>query len=168
MSPVRVLQSCAGGTCSSPLTAWSRLPELFNDVLEGGRWSEAPAVLPVDVRQEGDTWTIQAEVPGMSRDAVDITVEDNVLTISGKRASETGKENAQYFLRERRTGEFSRSFRLPNTADSARITAEMADGLLKLTVPTREEAKPRRIRPNCGCFAGNTSRISRPRTNSIS
>jgi HSP20 family protein len=145
MLPARVLQSCLNDRCSSPLTAWSRLPELFSDVFEGGKWSEAAAVVPVDVRQEGDTWIIQAEVPGMSRDDVNITVENNVLTLSGKRASETSKEDGQFLVRERRTGEFSRSFRLPETADTDKVGAELAAGVLTLTIPTREEAKPRRI-----------------------
>lgn len=144
MLPIRVLQSCVSD-CARPLAAWSRLPRLFDEIFEDSRWPATAAVLPADIRQEGDRWIIEAELPGVSRDNVSITVEDSVLTVSGKYADETKSENAQYHLRERRTGEFSRSFRLPETADTDKIAAELSHGVLTLTVPTREEAKPRRI-----------------------
>jgi len=145
MLPVSVFQRCVGDTCSTPLAAWSRLPRLFDEVFERDTVSASDAVLPVDVCQEGDRWIIRADVPGLNRDSVNITVEDNVLTISGSRAGEAKKENSQYFVRERRSGEFSRSFRLPETADTDNVGAELTNGVLTLTIPTREEAKPRRI-----------------------
>jgi len=145
MLPVRVLQNCVNDACSSPLAAWSRLPRLFDEMLDGTVFHTAASALPVDIRQEGDKWLIEAEVPGIAREDVNITVENGVLTIGGKYATETKNENAEYHVRERRTGAFSRSFRLPKTADSENVTAEMANGVLTLTIPTREEAKPRRI-----------------------
>jgi len=131
--------------CSSPLTAWSRLPELFNDVLEGGRWSEAPAVPPVDVRQEGDTWTIQAEVPGMSRDDVNITVEDNVLTISGKREEEIIRDDEVCYAYERTFGNFSRAIALPEDVDANKVKAELKNGVLSVTVPKSPEIRPKKV-----------------------
>jgi HSP20 family protein len=145
MLPVRVFQNCVNDACSSPLSAWSRLPRLFDEMFEGSMWPTGAGVLPVDIRQAGDNWLIEAEVPGLARENVNIEVENNVLTISGKYASENKTENAEYHVRERRTGEFSRSFRLPQTADSEKIEAALTNGVLTLRVPTREEAKPRRI-----------------------
>lgn len=145
MLPVRVLQNCVDDACSSPLAAWSRLPRLFDEMFEGRMLPTGASVLPVDIRQEGDNWLIEAEVPGLAKEHVNISVENNVLTISGKYAAETKTENAEYHVRERRTGEFSRSFKLPRTADSEKIEAALSNGVLTLTIPTREEAKPRRI-----------------------
>lgn len=145
MLPVRVLQNCVNDVCSAPLSTWSRLPRLFDEMFEGALRQNGVGALPVDIRQEGDKWVIEAEVPGIARDDLNITVENGVLTIGGKYAEETKNENAEYHVRERRTGEFSRSFRLPKTADSENVTAGLVNGVLTLTIPTREEAKPRRI-----------------------
>ena len=145
MLPVRAMQRCLDDACAGPLGAWSRLPSLFEDVFDTSRWSTGAGVLPVDVRQDGENLVIEAELPGIKKEDVNISVENSVLTIAGKYASETKGENASYHVRERRTGEFSRSFRLPKTADSDKVTAELANGVLTLTLPTREEAKPRRI-----------------------
>lgn len=145
MLPVRVFQNCVNDVCSAPLSTWSRLPRLFDEMFEGALCQNGVGALPVDIRQEGDKWVIEAEVPGIARDDLNITVENGVLTIGGKYAEETKNENAEYHVRERRTGEFSRSFRLPKTADSENVTAELVNGVLTLTIPTREEAKPRRI-----------------------
>lgn len=144
MLPVRVFQNCVNDMCSAPLIRWSRLPRLFDDLFDETALHAASA-LPVDVRQEGDKWVLEAEVPGIAREDLNITVENGVLTIGGKYAQEAAKENAEYYVRERRTGEFSRSFRLPETADSENVTAQLANGVLTLTIPTREDAKPRRI-----------------------
>jgi HSP20 family protein len=145
MLPVRVFQNCVNDMYSNPLAAWSRLPGLFNEMLGDTTSPTTGGALPVNIRQDGDKWTIEAEVPGLKKEDVNISVENDVLTIGGKYASEATTENAEYHLRERRTGEFSRSFRLPKTADSEKVTAELANGVLTLSIPTREEAKPRRI-----------------------
>ncbi len=145
MLPVRVFENCVNDVCSSPLSTWSRLPRLFDEMFDGSLWQTAAGALPVDIRQEGDNWIIEAEMPGLNKEDVNITAENGVLTIGGKYATESKNENAQYHLRERRTGEFSRSFRLPKTADTENVAAELANGVLRLTIPTKEEAKPRRI-----------------------
>ena len=145
MLPVRAIQRSLDNALCGPLSGWSRLPRLFDEVLDSSWWPAGETVLPVDIRQEADKLVIEAELPGMKKEDLSITVENDVLSIAGKYATETKNENASYHVRERRTGEFSRSFRLPDTADSEKISAEMANGVLTLTVPTREEAKPRRI-----------------------
>jgi len=99
----------------------------------------------VDIRQDGDDLVVEADVPGLKKDDLEITVENNVLTITGeyKNAAEDKQEN--YHIRERRYGKFSRSWTLPNTADGENVNAALANGVLMLRIPTREEAKPRKI-----------------------
>lgn len=99
----------------------------------------------VDVRQEESDLVFEAEVPGLKRDQLDITVENHVLTITGEHKVENENEQKNYHLRERRYGKFTRSFRLPETADSEQVSANLTDGILTVRVPTREEAKARKI-----------------------
>ena len=123
------------------LAGWSRdLERWFEDVLPG----TMPA-FPVDVRREGEELVMEAELPGLSHDDIEINVENGILTISGEVKEATEENKGSYHLKERRWGKFSRSFRLPETADGEKVTAELKDGVLTLRVPTREEAKPRKI-----------------------
>jgi HSP20 family protein len=126
----------------------------FDNLLEGlDRWSEA--VTPgfgsaisrfrVDVREDDHGLIIEAEVPGFNRDEIDVTVDQGVLTITAEHKSETEDKKEGYHIRERQYGRLERSFRLPSTADGENVAAELKDGLLTLRVPTREEAKPRKI-----------------------
>jgi HSP20 family protein len=104
-------------------------------------------VPPVDIFQTGDhELVLKAELPDMSREDIDITVENFVLTVKGeKRLSHEVKEE-QYHHVERRYGTFSRSFSLPQTVDSNRVAAEYKNGVLTVRLPLREEAKPRTIK----------------------
>jgi len=99
----------------------------------------------VDILEQGDNLVIRAEVPGIERDAIDVKLEDNTLILSGKRVRETEGDDTRAFRRERVYGSFVRSFSLPKTVDATRITAEYKNGVLEITVPKVEEAKPRKI-----------------------
>lgn len=99
----------------------------------------------VDILEQGDNLVIRAEVPGIERDAIDVKLEDNTLILSGKRVRETEGDDTRAFRRERVYGSFVRSFNLPKTVDATRITAEYKNGVLEITVPKAEEAKPRKI-----------------------
>lgn len=124
------------------LARWSRdLDRVFDHVLAPTGHSP----MRVDVRQDGHDLVFQAEVPGLKKEDVDITVENGVLTISGGRDGGQEREQNGYHIRERWSGKVTRSFTLPETADTDRIDAHLADGLLTLRIPTREEAKPRQI-----------------------
>lgn len=94
---------------------------------------------------ENDTELLfTAELPGMKREDVELTVENEVLTIRGKKEEEKKEQKnggAKYLMWERAYGEFVRAFTLPRTIDTARITAEMKDGLLKVHLPKGETAK---------------------------
>ena len=102
---------------------------------------------PVDIYQNGDhELVLKAELPDMSRDDIDINIDNFVLTIKGeKKFSEEVKEE-QYHHVERRYGTFSRSFSLPQTVDTGKVAAEYKNGVLTVRLPLREEAKPRQIK----------------------
>ena len=102
---------------------------------------------PVDIFQTGDhELVLKAELPDMTRDDIDITVENFVLTIKGEKKAVSEVKDDQYHHIERRYGTFSRSFSLPQTVDSNRVSAEYKNGVLTVRLPLREEAKPRTIK----------------------
>jgi HSP20 family protein len=102
---------------------------------------------PVDIFQTGDhELVLKAELPDMSREDIDITVENFVLTVKGEKKLSHEVKEEQYHHAERRYGTFSRSFSLPQTVDSSRVAAEYKNGVLTVRLPLREEAKPRTIK----------------------
>jgi len=105
-----------------------------------GTW--APVV---DIFESGDNLIIRAEVAGLDKDDVDISVENNTLTLRGERKREMEFEEKDAYRLERLFGVFTRSFMLPKTVDSARISASYKNGVLELTIPKVEQARPRRI-----------------------
>ena len=145
MLPIRLFKSCGGVGWATPLSTLVRRSLEFDDVFDRAFGWVADGGFHIDVRQDGDELVIDADVPGLSKDDLEITVENNVLTVAGEYKSATDEENAHYHIRQRRRGRFSRSLRLPETADGEKVTAELEKGVLTLRVPTREEAKPHRI-----------------------
>ena len=105
-----------------------------------GAW--APAV---DIFEKGEELVIRAEIPGVDKDDVDISVQHNSLTLRGerKREQEVNEENA--YRLERSHGSFMRSFSLPRTVDSSRISARYGNGVLDIILPKAEEAKPKKV-----------------------
>ena len=99
----------------------------------------------VDIAEHDDAYLVKVELPGVSKDDVKITLESNILTIRGekKQEKETKKEN--YHRMERSYGSFQRSFTLPSTVKSDKIDAVYKDGILTVTLPKEEEAKPKQI-----------------------
>lgn len=102
----------------------------------------------LDVRETADEFIIDAELPGLSKADVDITVEDGVLTLSGERRMEEQTEDKGYRRVERRYGSFSRALTLPRDIDADNVSASFEDGLLTVHVPKTETAKPRSIKIN--------------------
>jgi HSP20 family protein len=98
------------------------------------------------VYEDEHTITVQAELPGIEEKDIDVRVENNVLTISGERRLENEERKENYHRRERSYGRFTRSFTLPSTVDSENINAEFNNGLLKITLNKRSEAKPKQIK----------------------
>jgi HSP20 family protein len=101
----------------------------------------------VDIFQTGEhELVLKAELPDMSRDDIDINIENFVLTINGEKKASTEVKDEQYHHVERRYGSFSRSFSLPTTVDPNKVSAEYKNGVLTVKLPLREEAKPRSIK----------------------
>jgi HSP20 family protein len=135
------------------MTAQDRMNRIFNDAFRGvgsttgeedwalgGAW--APAV---DIYEHEGNLVLKAELPGIDPKDVDVRVENNVLTLQGERKFESEVKREEYHRVERAYGTFSRSFTLPNVVDTDKIKAEFKDGLLRVVLPKREEAKPKQI-----------------------
>ena len=129
-----------------------QINRLFNDVFEG-QTSEsslttwAPAV---DIYETEHELVVKADLPDVDPKDLDIRVENNVLTIRGERKFEKKVNEDNYLRVERAYGSFARSFSLANTVNSEAIKADYQNGVLTLTVPKREEAKPKQIKVSVG------------------
>jgi len=95
----------------------------------------------VDVYEEGDAVVLKAELPGLKKEDIEVEVEDNVVTISGRREKEEKVEKKDYYRYERSTGEFSRSVVLPVEIDAAKVTAKIESGVLEVKAPRKEGAE---------------------------
>jgi HSP20 family protein len=102
-------------------------------------------VPPVDVYEDEQFITLKAELPGIEEKDLEITLENNILTLSGERKMEKEEKKENFHRVERSYGRFVRSFTLPNTVVPENIKAEFTNGILKLVLTKREEAKPRKI-----------------------
>jgi HSP20 family protein len=100
----------------------------------------------VDVVEEADTYVFYADLPGVPKENVEITFEDNILTVSGNRERREESNDGQYRRIERRYGRFTRSFALPSQVDTAKVDARFQDGVLVVRVPKAETAKARKIK----------------------
>jgi HSP20 family protein len=111
-------------------------------LLTSGAW-----VPPVDIYQNGDHEVVlKAELPDMTREDIDITVDNGTLTIKGEKKLSSEVKEEQFRRVERRYGAFSRSFSLPQTVDASKVAADYKNGVLTVRLPLREEAKPRQIK----------------------
>lgn len=119
----------------------TNLTRAFDD--EGiGRGAWAPSV---DIYENKDQIVLEAELPGMNQDDFDLSIENNVITLRGERKFEKTEESDNYHRVERSYGSFTRSFTLPQTVSPEGATAEYSNGVLRVTLPKREETKARRI-----------------------
>ena len=104
-------------------------------------------VPPVDIYQTGEhELVLKAELPDLSREEIDITVENFVLTLKGEKKLASEVKEEQFHHIERSYGTFSRSFSLPKTVDASKVSADYKNGVLTVRLPLREEAKPRQIK----------------------
>jgi len=99
----------------------------------------------VDIQEEESHYLLTADIPGVNRNDVEITLEEGVLTVKGERKSDTDVAEEGYRRRERTYGTFLRQFNLPDTVDTANISAKAEDGVLKIAIPKQEKPEPRRI-----------------------
>ena len=151
MLPVRFSTRAFG----SPLLAW----DPFRSLDRAARWLDAacdgesePVVsgFEVDVREDENGYSIEANLPGVDKETMEVTFEDGVLTISAQGRSDEERNDGDFHIRERRVGKFSRSFRLPGEADPEKVNAKLADGVLTVTVQKAEAQKPHKITVQAG------------------
>jgi HSP20 family protein len=134
---------------SHPLASLDReFGRVLNRLWSGGEVPSTLAPYAVDVHEDANHFYVEAELPGFTKDDVDITLEDGVLTIRGDRKVETPKPDPngkQPLHVERRWSRFERSFTLPTAVNDTAVQAKLNDGLLTITLDKREEVKPRKI-----------------------
>ena len=134
-------------------TLQSRMSRLFDQQYVGGSEDSLTAgafVPPVDIYEDEHSIQLKLEVPGIDRKDLDVKVENNVLTVSGERKFEREEREENFRRVERRYGSFTRSFTLPNTVNAEDVSADYADGVLKIKLGKRAEARPKQIKVNIG------------------
>jgi HSP20 family protein len=110
--------------------------------VEGGGAAFAPAF---DVKETKDSYLFKADVPGIQDKDLEVTITGNRLTVGGKREEEKEEQRERYYAYERNYGSFSRSFTLPDGADTDKLQAALEQGVLTVTVPKRPEVQPKKI-----------------------
>ena len=123
----------------SPLAELARTSRLFTG------WTPA-----LDLHEDKDHFVAKVELPGMNKDDIDISLENGALSISGERKAEQKFETAEVYRAERFVGRFQRTVTLPAPVAAEKVSAEYKDGVLTITLPKTEEAKPKRISVQAG------------------
>jgi len=142
------------------LTRWSpvtglaaleinRLNRMFETAFESGAWASTAWVPAVDiVETAAKDVLVKVDLPDVKREDISITFENDVLTLEGRRTYAEPAEGERHHRVERHYGEFRRSFTVPAAVDASRVSAAYQDGVLTITLPRREEARPRQIQIN--------------------
>ncbi len=127
--------------------------ELFNSIInnienQSERGSIASFLPAVNTREEDDAYFIEVDLPGVKKEDIEITTEDNILTISGERKLKKEAKENDYYKVESAYGKFSRSFTLPEKVDTSKIEAKNENGVLEIIIPKikDEEKKPKKIK----------------------
>jgi HSP20 family protein len=149
---------------SSLITRWDpfrdlaqlqdRVNRLFQESASHAGSEEAFAttsfVPPVDIYENEHNIVLKLEVPGVDQKDLDIRIDNNTITIRGERKFEKEAKEENYHRVERSYGSFQRSFGLPNTVNPEQVTADFENGILKITLAKRAEAKPKQVKVNVG------------------
>ncbi len=140
------------------LIRWSPVDDLFdiqdniNKVFgnylsaRGGQAKVIGWMPPVDITESENEFLIKADIPGMKKEDIKISLDDNTLTISGERKEEKEEKGKNFVKKEKAFGSFMRSFSLPHSVDAKGIKASYKEGVLSVNVPKSEESKPREIK----------------------
>ena len=141
---------------TDPFREFAQFQDRFNRALgdvygrqgtDEGLMSSGSWVPAVDIYQNGEhELVLKAEIPDMTREEIDITVEKGTLTIKGEKKFAADVKEEHFHRIERRYGTFSRSFSLPPTVDATKVSADYKNGVLTVRLPLREDAKPRQIK----------------------
>ena len=125
---------------TSPFDPFRQMDRLLGESLRG----PGSSVMPMDLYRDGETFVARIDLPGVDPTSIDIDVEDRTLTVRAQRPSES-VDGAKWLSRERTSGTFARQLSLGSGLALDRIEADYRDGVLSLTIPVAEEAKPRKI-----------------------
>ena len=131
-----------------PALAWPTFNRLSSLQDELSQLFEAPLTgwLPaLDVQEDKDNFRVRVELPGLKREDIEVSLDDGAVVISGERKTETVGEGTEVHRQERYYGKFSRALTLPSAIAGNKVTAAYKDGILTVTLPKAEEAKPKTI-----------------------
>ena len=129
------------------LDPFRELERLFDQTTSGTRTA---AAMPMDLFRTGDHYVIRVDLPGADPGSIDVSVDDRMLTIRGQRTATDNTDGVQWLVQERPSGTFARQIALGRGISTDNINATYTDGVLTLTVPVAQEAKPRRIQVSTG------------------
>src|SRR5438270_1251719 len=124
--------------------------ESYNDAGQDESLTTSRFAPAVDVYEDEQQVTLKIEVPGIDETDIDVRVENNTLTVQGERKIEKEEKEENYRRVERQYGSFTRTFTLPQTVDSEKVSANYDKGVLKISLPKKAEAKPKQIKVNIG------------------
>lgn len=132
----------------------SELDEMFEDFFNWGKSGEELSTMKwspsVDISENDESIVINAEIPGMNKEDINVSVKNDTLTIKGEKKKEREEEDENYHVVERSYGRFQRSFTLPDNVKSDEINANYKDGVLNITIPKTEEATSKEVKVNIG------------------
>jgi len=128
-----------------PFADLNRIQREFEKSYFGPRARPADFAPPVDVYEDKDSLALRAELSGVKREDIEVSIDSNVLTLKGERKLEQEEEGRRYHRVERTYGSFVRQFQLPSNIDPASIDAKFSDGVLTIRLHKKEELKPRKI-----------------------
>lgn len=119
---------------------------LFDSFLGAPAFRQARQYPPVDLADYGDTLVLVVELPGVKKEDLRIALENGLLTISGERKKRGLPENSRWLRNEVASGEFTRVIELPHFVDADKVSAELSNGILRISLPKSEAVRPREIR----------------------
>lgn len=124
----------------------TEMDRLFENVMGRRVWPISSRVFPlVNITEDQEAYYIRAELPGVKKEDIELSVEKDVVVIGGERKPEETGENVTYHRREREIGQFRRAIRLPGAMNADKVEAAFKNGILTIKLPKAEEAKPRQI-----------------------
>ncbi len=130
---------------------------MFRPTYQWPRNWDGNGYLPIDVYNDGDNLVVRAELPGFGLEDVDVTITENTLTIKGEHKVEKEVKEENYLHREHRAGAFRRSITLPRDLDTEKAAATHENGILTVTIPKSEEAKPKTLKVEVKSLTGSKS-----------
>ena len=139
---------------NDPWADFKNLQDEINDLFNIDRYPEATGLFDrsispaIDVLEEDHQFTVICELPGLNQKDLDVSIASNILTIKGEKKDENINKKGKYYKKESWTGNFQRTLSLPASVDPEKISAQLTDGILTITLPKKEEAKTKQITVN--------------------